>query len=331
MSNESILLVDDEHIILASLSWVLEKNDFKVTTASSGQEAIENLKTRHYDLVITDLLMPKVDGIAVLQQAKSIYPDIGVIILTGYADISSAVATLTMGADDYLQKPCDNSDLIYKARRCFEKQNLITQLHDQNKQLKAEIASRKDIELKLQASHTNLEHQVQERTAELTDTVNKLKSALNILVTKENELETKNQELHDINTTLNILLKRREQEHAQIRKEMATKTLEMVIPLLKKAQSKVSGPARQYIETAHLNLLDLFSRHRNDTVLINAKLAPREMQIVTYIRQNKTTKEIAHSLGLKVSTVESYRENIRDKLRIKNQKINLKKFLTSIN
>ena len=329
MSNKSILLVDDEENILVSIGWVLKKNNFKVTTATNGQEAIDLLRANHYDLVITDLMMTKVDGIAVLKHAKTLYPTIGVIILTGYGDIGSAVETLKLGADDYLQKPCDVEDLLSKAKRNFEKQDLMARLRDQNEQLKNEIVTRKVIEQQLQEARTNLERQVEARTAELTYTVEELKNALNTLLTRERELQEKNRELHDTNTALNVMMKRREREHNDIRKEIASKTVDMVLPLLKKAQTKATGPAKDYMETAQANLLDVFSEHPHDLALINAKLAPRELQIVHYIRQNKTSKQMADLLGLTVSTVESYRENIRKKLRIKNQKINLKKFITS--
>jgi DNA-binding NarL/FixJ family response regulator len=329
MNNKSILLVDDEENILASISWVLEKNNFKVTTAANGRQAIDLLRVNHYDLVVTDLIMNEVDGIAVLKEAKSSNPDAGVIILTGYGDVGSAVETLQLGADDYLQKPCDIDELLNKARRSFEKQDLVAKLRDQNKQLKNEIATRKIIELELKAARATLEQQVEARTSELTDTVDELNRVLEKLLIREKELQEKNNELHDINTALSTMLKRREREHNDIRKEIAAKTVEMVLPLLKKAQSKVTGSAREYMATAQANLLDVFSGHSPDLALINAKLAPRELQVVHYIRQNKTSKEIADILGLTVSTVESYRENIRKKLRLKNQKINLKKFLTS--
>ncbi len=71
MNNKSILLVDDEENILTSIGWVLEKNNYTVTTAVNGQQAIDLLSTNQYDLVITDLMMPKVDGIAVLATGKS--------------------------------------------------------------------------------------------------------------------------------------------------------------------------------------------------------------------------------------------------------------------
>jgi len=330
MPNKSILLVDDEEIILASIGWILEKNNFTVTTATSGREASNILRQKYFDLVITDLIMPMGDGIFVLKQAKSLYPDIGVIILTGHGGIPSAVEALKLGADDYLQKPCDTDDLLNKARHSFEKQDLVTKLRDRNVQLSNEIIARKATELQLQEARADLEKQVAARTAELTDTVLELQNVLETLLMREKELQETNRELLDTNTALNIMLKRRDLEHDHIRNEIAEKTVEMVIPLLKKAQTKASGPAKDYMRTAQANLLDVFSTHPHDAVLTNAKLAPRELQVVHYIRQGKTSKEIADLLNLSVRTIESYRENIRKKLRIKNQKKNLKKFITSI-
>jgi FixJ family two-component response regulator len=329
MINKSILLVDDEENILTSIAWVLEKDNFKVTTATNGREAIDLLQANRYDLVITDLRMNGIDGVAVLKQAKILSPDTGIIILTGYGDVDSAVETLKLGADDYLQKPCNIEDLLYRAKRSFEKQDLVVKLREQNKQLKSEIATRKTIEVKLQESRANLEQQVEQRTKELTDSLNELKSVLDTLFIKEKELKKKNRELLETNTTLSTLLKRREQEHKDIRQDIAVQIGEMVLPLLRKAQKKATGFTQNYIETAQANLLDISSEHSHDIALASAKLAPRELQIIHYIRQNKTSKEMADILDLKVSTIESYRENIRKKLRLKNQKINLKKFITS--
>ncbi|MFT5727890.1 MAG: FixJ family two-component response regulator [Desulforhopalus sp.] len=329
MSNESILLVDDEEAILVSIGWVLEKNNFKVTTATNGQKAIDLLQANRYDLVITDLRMNGIDGVAVLKQAKALSPDTGVIILTGYGDVDSAVKTLKLGADDYLQKPCNIEDLLYRAKRSFETQGLVVKLREQNEQLKSEIASRKIIEMKLLELRANLEQQVEKRTTELNYSFDELKTVLNTLLIKEKELEKMNRELQDNNTTLSTILKRREREHNDIRQDIAAKAGEMVLPLLKKAQKRANDSTKNYIETAQANLLDIFSEHSHDMILTNAKLAPRELQIVHYIRQDKTSKEMADILDLKVSTIESYRENIRKKLRLTNQKINLKKFITS--
>jgi DNA-binding response OmpR family regulator/DNA-binding CsgD family transcriptional regulator len=330
MTKKTILLVDDEEAIVTSIGWALEHNNFEVTIANNGGDAIDLLQTKSFDLVITDLMMPRVDGLAVLQRAKSLYPEIGVIILTGYADVDSAVQALKMGADDYLQKPCDVDDLLIKARRSLKRQDLVTQLQNQNKQLTSEMAARRKIELQLQEHQVILEQQVQDRTSELTRTVDELQYAIATLIAKEKELQEKNRELQNINTTLSTMLNRRTQEHNEIRREIAAETAKMVLPLLKKAETQGTGPAKEYLKTAEANLLDILSKQPHDIVLTNARLAPRELQIVHYLRQNKTSKEMAELLGISVRTVESYRENIRKKLRIKNQKKNLKRFISSL-
>lgn len=329
MSDKSILLVDDEESILSSIGWILEKNNFTVTKASSGQEALDKLEAAQYELVITDLLMANINGLAVLKHAKNLYPDIGVMILTGQGDIASAVEAIKMGADDYLEKPCDYNELIHRLNLSFEKHDMVVKLREQNEQLRMEVLRRKITERKLRELQINLEDQVEQRTTALTQAVEKLQTVLTTLRSREKELEAKNQELGDTNTTLNTILKRREKEHNEIRHEVAEKTMEMVLPLLKKAHKRATGPAKDYIATAQANLQDVFVKHPHDNLLTKAKLAPRELQIVHYIRQNKTNKEMAGILGIKVSTIESYRENIRAKLRVKNKKINLKKLLTS--
>lgn len=330
MNNKSILLVDDEENILVSIRYIFEKNNYKVTTAPGGREAIDILRAKRYDLVITDLRMADLDGIAVLKAVKRLYPETGVIVLTGYGEVSTAVETLKLGADDYLQKPCDIDELLDKARRNFERQDMLVRLRTQNVQLKQEMAARKSIELKLKESHATLEEKVEQRTAELSTAVRDLETALQRLVAREKELEENNREISEMNSALNTMLKRRDKEHNELRKEIAGKTIEMVLPLIKKAERKASEPVKKYLEIAEANLLDAFSSHPHDSAFITAKLAPRELQVVHYIRQGKASKEIADLLDLTVSTVESYRENIRTKLRIKNKKINLKKFLRSI-
>jgi len=271
MNKKTILLVDDEEAIVTSVGWALEHSNFEVTTADNGQEAIVHLQRTPFDLVITDLMMPHVDGIAVLQRAKSLYPEIGVIILTGYGDVDSAVQALKMGADDYLQKPCDVDDLLIKARRSLKRQDLVAQLQNQNKQLSCEMAARRKVELQLQEHQMSLEQQVTDRTLELSRTVNELKYAITTLIAKEKELLEKNKELQSVNTTLSTMLKRRDQEHKEIRREIATETAKMVLPLLKKAETQGTGPAIEYLKTAQANLQDVLSKQPQDIVLTNAR------------------------------------------------------------
>lgn len=135
MQNKSILLVDDEEIILNSIGMDLRQDQYNVTCAGSGEEAVHRLREHRYDLVITDLVMSKLDGIQVLKEAKKINTLTRVIILTGFGDMTSAVDALRLGADDYLLKPCEAEDLALRIQRCLEKGSLLDQLREQNEQL----------------------------------------------------------------------------------------------------------------------------------------------------------------------------------------------------
>ena len=120
MTNKSILLVDDEEIILNSIRADLRNEKYDVTLATSGEEAIAKFKEYQFDLIVTDLMMSGVDGIKVLKEAKKSNPEVGVIILTGFGDMTSAIDALRSGADDYLLKPCDTDELIIRIDRCLK-------------------------------------------------------------------------------------------------------------------------------------------------------------------------------------------------------------------
>ena len=122
MQNKSILLVDDEEIILNSIGTDLRQENYDVTLATSGEEAVTLLQDSRFDLVVTDLSMSGLDGIQVLKEAKKIHSLTGVIILTGYGDMTSAIDALRLGADDYVLKPCGSDELIIRIGRCLEKQ-----------------------------------------------------------------------------------------------------------------------------------------------------------------------------------------------------------------
>jgi CheY-like chemotaxis protein len=127
MNKKAILLVDDEQLILGSLSRELSFY-FDVTKAAGGEEAIARINSGTWDLVVTDLVMPGVDGFQVLKAAKRKNPQTMVIILTGYADMQSAIDALRLGGDDFLQKPCDTDELLYRMSNCFIKQELLRKL-----------------------------------------------------------------------------------------------------------------------------------------------------------------------------------------------------------
>jgi ATP-dependent Lon protease len=100
-----ILVVDDEEMTRMNLKHVLTKDGYHVSTAASGTEALEFLESNHFDVVITDLKMEKVDGMSVLEHAKAKDPSISVIMITGYATVPVAINAMKKGTQNFLAKP----------------------------------------------------------------------------------------------------------------------------------------------------------------------------------------------------------------------------------
>lgn len=125
---KSLLVVDDEPSILVSLARELAIANLKVTTAASGEEAVAKINTRFFDLVMTDLRMPGIDGFQVLKATKQKNPQTIVIILTGYGAVEAAINALRLGADDFLLKPCDPDELLYRISNGFVKQELLRKI-----------------------------------------------------------------------------------------------------------------------------------------------------------------------------------------------------------
>jgi len=107
-----ILVVDDELIMRDSLKAWLEDEGFTVDMAASGPEALELLSKQAYRLMLTDIVMPKMDGVELLQKAKEDFPDLCVVMMTAYATVETAVEAMKIGALDYLLKPFDPDTLI---------------------------------------------------------------------------------------------------------------------------------------------------------------------------------------------------------------------------
>lgn len=122
--NEKILIVDDEEIIRDSLTYILKEEKYEVDGAINGIDALEKISEHDYDLVITDLKMPKMGGIELLEEISAKNSDIFSIVITAYASIDSAVSALRSGAYDYLIKPLDFNDVILKVKRLFEYKSL---------------------------------------------------------------------------------------------------------------------------------------------------------------------------------------------------------------
>ena len=111
MHSSRILVVDDDPLIRGSLYEMLRGQRYEVEMASDGSEAMEHLRRRPFQLVLTDWKMPQVDGVSLLTHIKSRYPDTNVILITGFGNIGSAVEAMREGAFDYLTKPIQPEEL----------------------------------------------------------------------------------------------------------------------------------------------------------------------------------------------------------------------------
>jgi DNA-binding NtrC family response regulator len=135
MREYRLLLVDDDPYILTGIGKDLESESYAITTASNGEKAVQLLASATFDLVITDLVMERIDGIQVLKAAKSLSAEIMVMILTGYGDISSAIDALRQDADDYLLKPCDPEEIRFRVAKCLERQEQLRKIKIYEKML----------------------------------------------------------------------------------------------------------------------------------------------------------------------------------------------------
>ena len=134
---EKILVVDDEQSLREVMSIMLKRAGYDVTEASDGEQAIGQVNKDIYDLVITDLRMPKADGMDVLKAVKSSSPDTVVLVVTAFGTADSAVEAMKQGAYDYLTKPFQVDEVQLIIRNALEKRRLSTE----NMLLKREMAS----------------------------------------------------------------------------------------------------------------------------------------------------------------------------------------------
>ncbi|HEX9006512.1 MAG TPA: sigma-54 dependent transcriptional regulator [Bacteroidota bacterium] len=137
---ESVLIVDDEDIIRESLSFVLAKEGYRVREAPNGRVALDILKEDSIDLVVTDLEMPEMKGIELLEQASRISPETLVVIITAYGSIETAIQGLRKGAVDYILKPVEFDELIVKIGRLLANRRVTLE----NKLLRGELNRRFD-------------------------------------------------------------------------------------------------------------------------------------------------------------------------------------------
>lgn len=169
-----IIVVDDEKMVTSAFKTLFKVEGFDdVHLFNNPREAVEFLKENTPDLIISDFIMPEMNGLEFLTEAKKLHPDVSMILLTGYADKENAIRAINeIGLYKYIEKPWDNDDLLVNIRNGIERSHLLQNLHNKINEL--EIA-RKELENYSQ----NLEKLVAERTADLSEANKKLSGIIN--------------------------------------------------------------------------------------------------------------------------------------------------------
>lgn len=112
MAHNKVLVIDDEQIVLNSVKRILGQAGFDVETTLSGRQGLEWALNKTYDVVLTDIRMPDIGGMIVLRDIKRAKPEMPVMIITGYANVQSAVQAMKLGAADYVEKPFAPDQLL---------------------------------------------------------------------------------------------------------------------------------------------------------------------------------------------------------------------------
>jgi putative nucleotidyltransferase with HDIG domain len=147
MNNEKVLVVDDEEAIREVVSTLLEAQGYRCTTCSNGRIALDTFGTDAFDLVLSDIVMPEMDGLKLLAELRRLDPDVPVIMVTAMHDISIALEAIRAGAYDYILKPFEKDQLHLSVRRALEHRRLV---------------------LENRTYQSELEHLVSERTEQLS-------------------------------------------------------------------------------------------------------------------------------------------------------------------
>ncbi len=144
MANPKILIVDDEPAMLDLLGLRLTALGYEYAKASDGVEAMARLRSDEFPIVITDLMMPNMDGMQLLKHIREQYPNTEVIVVTGYYDSLSYTEVINAGASDYITKPFMSDELEAKLKRVQREQELIRGLKSLLESLERQLQEREE-------------------------------------------------------------------------------------------------------------------------------------------------------------------------------------------
>ncbi len=140
--NARILAVDDEPVIRQVITEALARNGYQCVSASGTEEALRHLHNNPVTLVLSDIRMPGSEGIDLLKEVVSTFPDVGVVMVSAVTDVSRAVEAMKLGAYDYITKPFSIEEMVFRVQRALERHQLIIENRAYKEELERLVAER---------------------------------------------------------------------------------------------------------------------------------------------------------------------------------------------
>ena len=236
---------------------------------------------------------------------------------------------------------CKSAFLIYSTRPFAFSKKLVEYLKgivDELATIIENITERKRAEEALRKAHDELEQRIEERTAELVmandmleQEIEQRKQAELALIERGKELENKTHELEEVNAALKVLLKHRDQDKKDLEYKVVANVKELVFPYVEKLNnSRLNDRQMVYLTIIKSNLEDIITPFLHQLSSKYSDLTPNEIQVAGFVKDGKTTKEIAELLNSSTSAIDFHRNNLRKKLGLRNTKTNLRSFLLSL-
>lgn len=157
---QKVLIVDDEKPIVEAIQRAISGYDLAIDTATNGEEALSKIQEQSPDIIITDLRMPKMDGMQLLSQVKSLDADIQVIVITGHATVDDAVTAMKKGAYDFITKPFKKQQIVAVLKRAMEKVSLL----EENRTLREKL--RKNSRIPFESGKSRVFKELLDRSAQ---------------------------------------------------------------------------------------------------------------------------------------------------------------------
>lgn len=306
-----ILILEDNPADAELVQFELQEAGIAFTAKVVITEAdfLRGLQELSPDLILSDYNLPDYNGTLALAESKRQYPDVPFILVTGAIGEDRAVEILTQGAKDYVMKN-RLSRLAPAVRRALAEAK--------------EHRARKEAEEKLHETYKNLEIKVEERTAALQAEIAERTRI-------EERLRIKSENLEETNVALKVLLRQLEEGRKEFEAQILSNIRELVLPYIAKLKNRLSSQHDiSMLEVIESNLNQITSSFLRNLKLSYYKLTPREIEVAALVLEGRSIKEIAELLSITTRTVEFYRNSLREKLDLKNNKINLRSHLFSL-